>query len=99
MCDTCGCNNTDSKYTITKPEDISSQNHSHFYDQDSHEHKHGDEHDHDHPHNHSHDHNRKIEVEQDILYKNNLLAERNRGFFQAKNIFTLNLVSSPGSGE
>ena len=34
-----------------------------------------------------------------ILYQNNLLAERNRGYFDAKNILALNLVSSPGSGK
>ena len=33
------------------------------------------------------------------MYKNNLLAERNRGYFEAKNILALNLVSSPGSGK
>jgi hydrogenase nickel incorporation protein HypB len=109
MCDTCGCNDTEAKYTITKPGDTGSLNHTHVYGQDSHEHNHSDEddhkhphnhsHDHKHPHNHSHDHNRKIEIEQDILYKNNLLAERNRGYFQAKNILALNLVSSPGSGK
>jgi hydrogenase nickel incorporation protein HypB len=99
MCDICGCNDTGAKYTITKPEDIGSTNHSHVYEQDSHKHKHTDEDDHNHPHSHSHDHNRKIEIEQDILYKNNLLAERNRGYFQAKNILALNLVSSPGSGK
>ncbi len=38
-------------------------------------------------------------MEQDILSKNNLLAERNRGYFEAKNILALNLVSSPGSGK
>jgi len=55
-----------------------------------------------HQHNHSHHHHsqkREIEVGQDILQKNRLLAERNRGFFEAKNILTLNLVSSPGSGK
>lgn len=40
-----------------------------------------------------------IEVEQDVLYQNNLLAERNRGFLDAKNILAMNLVSSPGSGK
>lgn len=53
-------------------------------------------------HDHTHDHgNAKtvIDVEQDILYQNNLLAERNRGYFEAKNILALNLVSSPGSGK
>ena len=40
-----------------------------------------------------------MEVEQDILGANDKLAERNRGYFEAKNIFVLNLVSSPGSGK
>jgi hydrogenase nickel incorporation protein HypB len=33
------------------------------------------------------------------LNQNNLLAERNRGFLEAKDIFALNLVSSPGAGK
>jgi hydrogenase nickel incorporation protein HypB len=40
-----------------------------------------------------------VQVEQDILQQNNLLAERNRGFFKGRNILALNLVSSPGSGK
>jgi hydrogenase nickel incorporation protein HypB len=40
-----------------------------------------------------------ITLEQDILSKNNLLAARNRGYFEAKLMLTLNLVSSPGSGK
>jgi hydrogenase nickel incorporation protein HypB len=40
-----------------------------------------------------------ILLEQDILQRNNLSAERNRGYFEAKNIFCLNLMSSPGSGK
>jgi hydrogenase nickel incorporation protein HypB len=42
---------------------------------------------------------RSIIVETDILHKNQLLAERNRGFFEARRIVALNLVSSPGSGK
>lgn len=40
-----------------------------------------------------------VELERDILDKNNRLAERNRGFFEGRNILALNLVSSPGSGK
>ena len=40
-----------------------------------------------------------ISLEQDILSKNNLLAARNRGYFEAKLMLSLNLVSSPGSGK
>jgi hydrogenase nickel incorporation protein HypB len=51
-------------------------------------------------HDHSHSHVKNIiAAEQDILYQNNLLAERNRGYFDAKNILAINLVSSPGSGK
>ncbi len=57
-------------------------------------------HEHDHQHNHSHTHSKTIiDVEKDVLYENNLLAERNRGYFEAKNILAINLVSSPGSGK
>ena len=89
MCDTCGCGQPDEAVTIRKP------------GEDGHSHPHHHEHDHNHPHDHSysHDHNREIVIETDILAKNNLIAERNRGFFEAKNIFVLNLVSSPGSGK
>lgn len=52
-----------------------------------------------HHHSHEHTHGREIIVETNILQKNNLLAERNRGFFEAKNIKAYNLVSSPGSGK
>ncbi len=42
---------------------------------------------------------RTIRLEQDILAKNNLLAERNRGWFEGRQIFALNLMSSPGAGK
>ena len=84
----------------------------HGHSHDHHDHPHSDEHGHNHGHDHTHDHhhhadhdhahshdNRQLTLEQDILYKNNLLAERNRGYFEAKNILALNLVSSPGSGK
>lgn len=51
-------------------------------------------------HDHGHSHGKTVvEVERDILQENNLLAARNRGYFEAKNILALNLVSSPGSGK
>ncbi|MBK7805335.1 MAG: hydrogenase nickel incorporation protein HypB [Saprospiraceae bacterium] len=56
-------------------------------------------HEHDDHHHHHHDQKTVIDVERDILHQNNLLAERNRGYFDAKNILCLNLVSSPGSGK
>lgn len=65
--------------------------HDHLHD---HEYGHGHEH-----HHHHHDEGKVITLEQDILQRNNLLAERNRGYFEAKHIFCLNLMSSPGSGK
>jgi hydrogenase nickel incorporation protein HypB len=57
-------------------------------------------HKHHHEHGiHQHHHEKVVEVEKDVLYENNLLAERNRGYFEAKNILAINLVSSPGSGK
>ena len=57
-------------------------------------------HEHDHSHSHNHPHGKKVvDVEMDILHENNLLAERNRGFFEGRNILAINLVSSPGSGK
>ncbi|HRN48931.1 MAG TPA: hydrogenase nickel incorporation protein HypB [Niabella sp.] len=69
--------------------------HDHSHSHDNHHH-HGHDHDHSHGHNHSHN---IVDVERDILHENDLLAQRNRGYFDAKNILALNLVSSPGSGK
>lgn len=65
----------------------------------THHHEHDHEHGHEHHHHHHHEEGTVISIEQDILQRNNLLAERNRGYFEAKQIFTLNLMSSPGSGK
>ena len=93
MCGVCGCG-TDG-VAINKP----NKNHEH-----SHDHQHNHEHSHDHHHgdgDHHHHHGEKtvIDLERDILSQNNIDAARNRGYFEAKNIFALNLVSSPGSGK
>ena len=76
--------------------------HSHTHSHEHpHDHDHAHDHSHTHSHEHAHDHHHKtiIEVEQDILQHNEVMAARNRGYFEAKNIFALNLVSSPGSGK
>lgn len=83
MCATCGCDSGTN---------VQIHHHGHAH---THDHDHTDHH-HDHTHGH---HKTVIEVEKDVLYQNNLLAERNRGYFDAKNILALNLVSSPGSGK
>ena len=42
---------------------------------------------------------RMVQIEQDILGKNNAYAAANRQWFDERGIFALNLVSSPGSGK
>ena len=42
---------------------------------------------------------RMVQIEQDILSKNNTYAAANREWFDEHGIFALNLVSSPGSGK
>jgi hydrogenase nickel incorporation protein HypB len=70
-----------------------------------HSHAHAHKNHHDHPtHQHTHEPSKTaartvIEVEQEILQKNQNLAERNRGYFMAKKMVALNLISSPGSGK
>lgn len=60
-------------------------------------------HDHDHPHTHSHapgiSASRIVQIEQDILSKNDHLAFHNREHLAELEILALNLVSSPGSGK
>ncbi len=95
MCGTCGCGSEENGVVIQSPSE-GKMNHDH-----SHDHGHSHEHGHSHSHEHSHDHHHKtvLEVEQNILQHNEVMAARNKGYFEAKNIFALNLVSSPGSGK
>ncbi len=94
MCGTCGCGSEDSKVSILSPGEIKIHQH------EAHQH-HDHEHNHSHDHDHTHDHHHKtiVEVEKDILQHNDVMAARNRGYFDAKSIFAINLVSSPGSGK
>ena len=65
-----------------------------------HHHDHTHEHSHGHEHHHHPDEGIVINLEQDILQRNNLLAgSETGGYFEAKNLFCLNLMSSPGSGK
>jgi hydrogenase nickel incorporation protein HypB len=102
MCGTCGCGSEENAVIIQKPNKNKVEQHTHKnVDGHSHNHDHGHSHEHHHLHEHSHDHPHKTihEVEQDILQHNEVMAARNSGYFDAKNIFALNLVSSPGSGK
>lgn len=92
MCVTCGCSHGETK--------IEGVAHSHSHDHSHvHEQRYGFVRKHGSP---AHTHppgNRLVQVEQDILAKNNQYASANRSHFAAHGIFALNLVSSPGSGK
>jgi len=105
MCETCGCGKPD-EFTINESSEkrdarceIGSEESSEKRKAKSeidHEH-----HEHMHEHNgqwHSHEH-KEIRLNIDILSENNRLAERNRGYFEGKEVLCLNMVSSPGSGK
>ncbi len=88
MCKECGCG--------LGGGDVKIGGHSHDHD---HHHGHGHSHQH-HDHGHSHAPTPfKLDLNRSLMEKNNLLAERNRGFFKAKKLLVLNVVSSPGSGK
>ncbi len=90
MCNECGCG-------LTAGASVTVSGHDH--------HDHGD---HDHGHDHSHpqhaheagaEERQTLELRHAILEKNDRLAERNRGFFRARGLLVINVLSSPGSGK
>lgn len=102
MCTVCGCGEGE----------VSIEGHNHGHE---HTHSHGHEHEHSHHHAengdlhygkgpaHAHapgmSQSRMVEIEQNILSKNDEYAHDNRHTFGHKGLFVLNLVSSPGSGK
>lgn len=96
MCSTCGCGVGEHGATILKPGEFVASREYHI---ESHMHHHDSNGHHHHHHDHAPNEKSIVEVEREILGQNQLLAERNRGYFEAKNITAINLVSSPGSGK
>jgi len=112
MCTVCGCGEGETK--IEGHDHPHSHEHEHDGHTHSHEHGHSHGHEHDHSHGdqdlhyghgaaHAHapgmSQGRMVQIEQDILAKNNAYADENRRHFGEHGIFALNLVSSPGSGK
>lgn len=102
MCTTCGCGeNSEPKMIdpgtgkIVSIDLTKSQDHEYTH---PHDHDHGHYH---HPQSHLSDSStcNTVNLEKEILAKNNLIAGRNREWFRARDILALNLVSSPGSGK
>jgi hydrogenase nickel incorporation protein HypB len=103
MCRTCGCSD-DAQPTLTNLQTgaevpLVTDRRTHY------------EHDQMHAHGiaHVHDHNgavvlarepgKMIRLEEDLLARNRLLAERNRNWLTSRNVLALNLISSPGAGK
>ncbi|MEP3436313.1 MAG: hydrogenase nickel incorporation protein HypB [Hoeflea sp.] len=101
MCTVCGCG--DGEVRVEGADKAHAHHHGH----------HHDHHPHSHDHHGSLDYDtgpagasvagmsqgRMIQLEHDILAKNNGYAAENRSFFSSHGILALNLVSSPGSGK
>jgi hydrogenase nickel incorporation protein HypB len=106
MCEECGCGSK-TKVTIDSGKRRRSRKqpaghvHAHGH---SHDHPHDHAHPHPHDHQEEHDHpaadgHRVIAVNESVLTENDRKAERNRGYFLAKKLVAVNLLSAPGSGK
>jgi len=89
MCTSCGCGIDDANLE-GKPAVEGGRTHTHAD---------GTVHSHEHAHAPGVDARRRVQIEQDILAKNNAYAAQNRQSLGERGIFALNLVSSPGSGK
>ncbi|AOU97387.1 hydrogenase accessory protein HypB [Acidihalobacter yilgarnensis] len=106
MCTVCGCGEGEAK--------LEGKAHTHDHGHE-HDHEHTHDHNHEHAHAgdghlhygrgpaHAHapglSQSRMVQIERDILSKNDEYAAANRARFAAQGILALNLVSSPGSGK
>lgn len=106
MCLECGCSETDQITINGKP--VTQHDHQHHDHTHHHAHEHGHSHEH-HNHAHGHEHHqhhehpqqavREISIKQEILHKNNSIAQHNREYLDSLGIFTMNWISAPGSGK
>lgn len=111
MCTVCGCNEGETHIEGHEHNGYEQKEHDHPHDHHhTHDHHHHhDDHSHDHIHNYSQgparthvpglSQSRMVQIEQDILGKNNEYANANRRYFADHGVLALNLVSSPGSGK
>ena len=112
MCTVCGCSEGEAKLEGQAMRPYQAHSHALIQGKFSHTHA-AHEHTHTHPEHGTHDYGqgaahahapgmtqaRMVQIEQDILGKNNQYAQQNRQYFASKAILALNLVSSPGSGK
>ncbi|MBT2533875.1 hydrogenase nickel incorporation protein HypB [Arthrobacter sp. ISL-48] len=107
MCTTCGCGDEAAPrvYSLEVPGaqahvHTHEQGQAHTHDGHTHSHEHIHSREHDHPHTAGNNHAPElIPLEQNLLAKNDLLAERNRGWLAGRRVRALNMMSSPGAGK
>ena len=92
MCKNCGCGG----------ETPAAHDHKHPHDHDGdvphdHDHHHGPEHTPD--HDHVHGRPRRVELEQNVLARNDAMAAQNRTWLAERAVTAINLISSPGAGK
>lgn len=113
MCTVCGCG--EGEVRVEGKDKAHGHDHHHGHGHDHHGHAHDHDHGHHHHHGEDGSlhygageaggsvpgmsQGRMIQLEHDILAKNNAYATENRRFFADRGILALNLVSSPGSGK
>ncbi len=104
MCTVCGCGEGETRVEGEGHEHHHGHHHHHEHAHD-HEHHHHDGLTHDYGRGPAHAHApglsqaRMVQIEEDILGRNNQYAAANRRLFGEQGILALNLVSSPGSGK
>jgi hydrogenase nickel incorporation protein HypB len=111
MCTTCGCTDVDNDTRKYAHEAGNGHGHHHAHDHEQHVHQASPDHAHvfDGTHNYGGglagvhvpgmSQQRIVQIERDILSKNDEYAAANRARIAAAGVFALNLVSSPGSGK
>jgi len=94
MCVHCGCS-AGTEVTLTN---LQTGQHVHL-DTTGRESAHAHAHEHPHTHSHGHEHGTMMNLERDLLLKNDRLAEQNRGWLEGRGIRAINVMSSPGAGK
>ena len=109
MCTVCGCGEGEARIEgavhVHADGTVHSHSHEHAHQHGHHHHEHGVGGDLDfgagpaRAHAPGMSQSRMVQIEQDILAKNNGYANENRQYFDERGIFALNLVSGPGAGK
>ena len=96
MCTTCGCGADTVTIDSEPAHDAARARVRHDHGPSRHDHHHHTQH---HRDDHGPAHGRIVALQQDLLAKNQLFAERNRGWFEGRGVVAVNLMGAPGAGK